>query len=50
MLLLSTLHGIASLRGAGLIAADQLDGLVDDAIAHFLRGTRSMVAEQAHVA
>jgi hypothetical protein len=50
LLLLSTLHGIASLRGAGMIAAEQLDGLVDDAIGHFLRATRSMVAERAGAA
>jgi AcrR family transcriptional regulator len=49
LLLLSTLHGIASLRGAGMIAAEQLDALVDDAIAHFLRATRSMVVERADV-
>jgi AcrR family transcriptional regulator len=49
LLLLSSLHGIASLQGAGMISSVQLDGLVDDAIAHFLRGTRSIV-ESAHVA
>jgi AcrR family transcriptional regulator len=50
LLLLSTLQGIASLRAAGMIASEHLDGLVDDAIAHFLRGTRSMVVERADVA
>jgi AcrR family transcriptional regulator len=50
MLLLSTLHGIASLRGAGMIAAEQLDGLVDDAIAQFLRATRSLAVEGADAA
>jgi AcrR family transcriptional regulator len=50
LLMLSALHGIASLRGAGMIAPEQLDGLVDDAIAHFLRGTRSTVVEGADVA
>lgn len=50
LLLLSTLQGIASLRAAGMIAPEQLDGLVDEAIAHFLRGTRSTVGERADVA
>ena len=36
LMLLSVIHGIASLRSAGMIAPDQLDWLVDDAIAQFL--------------
>ena len=43
LMLLSTIHGIAALRNAGMIQPEQLDWLVDDAIAHFLRGTRDVV-------
>jgi len=50
LLLLSALHGIASLRGAGMIPAEHLDVLVDDAIAHFARGTRALAVEGADVA
>ena len=44
LVLLSTLQGVASLRAAGMIAPEQLDGLLDDAVTHFLRGTRSTIA------
>jgi AcrR family transcriptional regulator len=50
LMLLSTIHGIASLRSAGMIAPDQVDGLVDDTIAHFLRGTRTPALRGADVA
>jgi AcrR family transcriptional regulator len=50
LMLLSTIHGIASLRSAGMIAPEQLDWLVDDTIAHFLRGTRAMAVGGADVA
>ena len=43
LMLLSTIHGIAALRNAGMIQPEQLDWLVDDAIAHFLRGSRDVV-------
>ena len=47
LMLLSTIHGVAALRNAGMIAAAQLEWLVDDAIAHFLRGSRTIVADGA---
>ena len=50
LLLLSTLQGIASLRGAGMIAPEQVDGLVDDAVARFLGDTRSTIAGRADAA
>jgi len=43
LMLLSTIHGIAALKNAGMIQPEQLEWLVDDAIAHFLRGTRDVV-------
>src|ERR1700744_312465 len=49
LMLLSTIHGIASLRSAGMVGAEQLDWLVDDATAHFLRGTRALATEGRHV-
>jgi AcrR family transcriptional regulator len=39
--LFSTIHGIAALLTAGMITPDQLNGLTTDAIAHFLRGSRT---------
>jgi AcrR family transcriptional regulator len=50
LMLLSVIHGIASLRSAGMIGPDQLEWLVDDAIANFLRGTRALAAESVDVA
>jgi AcrR family transcriptional regulator len=40
-LLFATIQGIAALVGAGMVRADQLDELVHDAIANFLRGSRA---------
>jgi AcrR family transcriptional regulator len=40
LVLFSTIQGIASLVSAGLVQPDQVDELVADAIAHFLRGSR----------
>jgi AcrR family transcriptional regulator len=50
LMLLSTIHGIASLRSAGMIAPEQLEPLVDDTIAHFLRGTRAVAVRHADAA
>lgn len=50
LMLLSVIHGIASLRSAGMVGPDQLEWLVDDAIVHFLRGSRAIVAEGVDVA
>jgi AcrR family transcriptional regulator len=41
LVLFSTIQGIASLVSAGIVRADQLEALVVDAIAHFLRGSRA---------
>lgn len=41
LVLFATIHGIAALVTAGLVEADQIDELVADAIAHFLRGSRA---------
>ena len=41
LVLFSTIQGIASLVSAGIVQADQLEALVVDAIAHFLRGSRA---------
>jgi hypothetical protein len=38
--LFATIQGIAALVTGGIVQAEQLDGLVADAIAHFLRGSR----------
>jgi AcrR family transcriptional regulator len=50
LMLLSVIHGIASLRSAGMLGPDQLEWLVDDAIVHFLRGSRAVVSEGVDVA
>ena len=50
LMLLSVIHGIASLRSGGMLAPEQLKWLVDDAIANFLRGTRAVATEAADVA
>jgi hypothetical protein len=41
MVLFATIQGIAALISSGMIEADQLEGLVADAIARFLRGSRT---------
>lgn len=41
LVLFSTIQGIAALLTAGMITPDQLSGLTTDAIAHFLRGSRT---------
>ena len=41
LVLFSTIQGIASLVSAGIVQPDQLEPLVVDAIAHFLRGSRA---------
>jgi AcrR family transcriptional regulator len=40
LVLFATIQGIAALVTGGMVAAEQLDELVADAIAHFLRGSR----------
>jgi AcrR family transcriptional regulator len=50
LMLLSLIHGIASLRSGGMLGSDQLDWLVDDAIVNFLRGTRAVATEAVDVA
>ncbi len=40
LVLFATIQGIAALMAAGMVEAEQLDALVADAIAHFLRGSR----------
>ena len=41
LVLLATIQGIAALVTGGIIRAEQLDELVADATAHFLRGSRA---------
>jgi AcrR family transcriptional regulator len=41
LVLFATVQGIAALVTGGMVQADQLDALVADAIAHFLRGSRA---------
>jgi AcrR family transcriptional regulator len=41
LVLFSTIQGIAALLTAGMITPDQLNELTTDAIAHFLRGSRT---------
>jgi AcrR family transcriptional regulator len=43
LVLFATIQGIAALVTGGMIDAGQLDELVSDAIAHFLRGSRTAV-------
>jgi AcrR family transcriptional regulator len=43
LVLFATIQGIASLVGAQMVAAEQLDELVADSVAHFLRGSRAAV-------
>jgi AcrR family transcriptional regulator len=40
LVLFATIQGIAALLTAGMVDASELDGLLADAIAHFLRGSR----------
>jgi AcrR family transcriptional regulator len=41
LVLFATIQGIAALLNGGIVSADYLDELVGDAIAHFLRGSRT---------
>jgi len=41
LVLFATMQGIAALVTGGMVEEDQRDGLVDDAISHFLRGSRA---------
>jgi AcrR family transcriptional regulator len=41
LVLFATVQGIAALLSAGLVASDQLDELVADAISQFVRGSRA---------
>jgi AcrR family transcriptional regulator len=43
LVLFATIQGIAALVTGGMVQAEQLDELVADAIAHFLRGSRAAV-------
>jgi AcrR family transcriptional regulator len=42
LILLATLQGLATLLTSGIVDPEQLEGLVTDAIAHFLRGSRQV--------
>jgi AcrR family transcriptional regulator len=43
LVLFATIQGIAALITSGVVAPEQLDGLLADAIAYFLRGSRAAV-------
>lgn len=43
LVLFATIQGIAALVSGGMVSVAQLDELVPDAIAHFLRGSRTAV-------
>lgn len=43
LVLFATIQGIAALLTGGMVAPEQLDELLDDSIAHFLRGSRTPV-------
>jgi AcrR family transcriptional regulator len=43
VVLFATIHGIAALVTAGMVPSEQLDDIVHDALAHFLRGSRAAV-------
>jgi AcrR family transcriptional regulator len=47
LVLFATIQGIAALVSGGIVAAEQIDELVADAIASFLRGSRSAMGETA---
>jgi hypothetical protein len=42
LVLFATIQGIAALVTGGMVQAEQLDELVADAIAQFLRGSRAL--------
>jgi AcrR family transcriptional regulator len=41
LVLFATIQGIAALVSAGIVAREQIDGLVSDATAYFVRGSRA---------
>jgi AcrR family transcriptional regulator len=41
LVLFATIHGIAALVTGGMVAPEQIDELLSDAISHFLRGSRA---------
>jgi AcrR family transcriptional regulator len=43
LVLFAAIQGIASLLASGMVLPEQLDELLDDSIAHFLRGSRAAV-------
>jgi AcrR family transcriptional regulator len=43
LVLFATIQGIAALLTGGMVSPEQLDELLDDSIAHFLRGSRTAV-------
>lgn len=43
LVLFATIQGIAALLTGGMVGPEQLDELLDDSIAHFLRGSRTAV-------
>jgi AcrR family transcriptional regulator len=43
LVLFATIQGIAALVTGGMVLPEQLDGLLADSIAHFLRGSRAAV-------
>jgi AcrR family transcriptional regulator len=43
LVLFATVQGLAALVTSSMVAADQLDWLLPEAIAHFLRGSRTVV-------
>ncbi|HEY1449954.1 MAG TPA: TetR/AcrR family transcriptional regulator [Solirubrobacteraceae bacterium] len=47
LVLFATIQGIAALLAAGIVEPEQLDALVADAVAHFLRGSRAGTATGA---
>jgi AcrR family transcriptional regulator len=44
LLLFATIQGIATLIVGGMVPSQQLDGLLTDAVAHFLRGSRVLAS------
>jgi len=42
LVLFATVQGIAAMVSAGIVAPEQVDELLDDAIEHFLRGSRAV--------
>jgi AcrR family transcriptional regulator len=44
LVLFATVQGVAALVTGGMVRPEQLDGLLTDAVAHFLRGSRSPAA------